>query len=91
MKPPGTKRLKLICDEPVSSFAFKLYLRRYIMARTFAHQDVLDLAAFGSIPVVNGLTDFNHPCQIMADALTIKEVFGDVKAGAYTRPRFSST
>ena len=50
-----------------------------IMARTFAHQDVLDLAEYGSVPVVNGLTDFNHPCQIMADALTIKEVFGEVR------------
>jgi len=33
---------------------------------------VLDLAKYGSVPVVNGLTDFNHPCQIMADALTIR-------------------
>lgn len=57
-------------------------LSRYndiIMARTFAHQDVLDLAKYGSVPVVNGLTDFNHPCQILADALTIKEAFGDIK------------
>ena len=57
-------------------------LSRYndiIMARTFAHQDVLDLAEYGSVPVVNGLTDFNHPCQIMADALTIKEALGSVK------------
>ena len=50
-----------------------------IMARTFAHQDVLDLATYGSVSVVNGLTDFNHPCQIMADALTIKEAFGDLR------------
>ena len=50
-----------------------------IMARTYAHQDVIDLAEYGSVPVVNGLTDFNHPCQIMADALTIKEAFGEVK------------
>ena len=49
------------------------------MARTFAHQEVLDLADYGTVPVVNGLTDFNHPCQIMADALTIKEAFGSVK------------
>ena len=57
-------------------------LSRYndiIMARTFAHQDVLDLAEYGSVPVVNGLTDFNHPCQIMADALTIRETFGTCK------------
>lgn len=46
--------------------------RSLLTARTFAHADVLDLAKYGSVPVVNGLTDFNHPCQIMADALTIK-------------------
>ncbi|BBN16897.1 ornithine carbamoyltransferase [Marchantia polymorpha subsp. ruderalis] len=44
-----------------------------IMARLFAHKDLIDLAKFGSVPVINGLTDYNHPCQIMADALTIIE------------------
>ena len=43
------------------------------MARLFAHEDLLELADFSSSPVVNGLTDYNHPCQIMADALTILE------------------
>ena len=43
------------------------------MARLFAHEDILELAEFSSSPVVNGLTDYNHPCQIMADALTILE------------------
>ncbi|PSS17195.1 Ornithine carbamoyltransferase [Actinidia chinensis var. chinensis] len=47
-----------------------------IMARLFAHQDILDLAKYATIPVVNGLTDYNHPCQIMADALTIIEHIG---------------
>ena len=50
--------------------------RRYndvIMARLFAHEDILELAEYSSSPVVNGLTDYNHPCQIMADALTIME------------------
>ncbi|MED6146840.1 hypothetical protein PIB30_038398 [Stylosanthes scabra] len=47
-----------------------------IMARVFAHQDILDLAKYSSVPVVNGLTDYNHPCQIMADALTIIEHVG---------------
>ncbi|KAF9621860.1 hypothetical protein IFM89_028448 [Coptis chinensis] len=47
-----------------------------IMARLFAHQDILDLAKYASVPVVNGLTDYNHPCQIMADALTIIEHVG---------------
>ena len=41
-----------------------------IMIRTFAQQDVEDLAAYGQIPVINGLTDTHHPCQGMADALT---------------------
>jgi ornithine carbamoyltransferase len=44
-----------------------------IMARTFAHQHVLDLACWASVPVINGLTDYNHPCQAMADGLTILE------------------
>ena len=44
-----------------------------IMARLFAHQDVLDLAKFSTVPVINGLTDFNHPCQIMADIFTVFE------------------
>jgi ornithine carbamoyltransferase len=44
-----------------------------IMARVFAHDHVLELARYASIPVVNGLTDYNHPCQIMADMFTILE------------------
>lgn len=47
-----------------------------IMARLFAHKDLLDLAAYASVPVINGLTDYNHPCQIMADAVTIIEHIG---------------
>jgi ornithine carbamoyltransferase len=47
-----------------------------IMARVFAHDHVLELAEFASIPVINGLSDFNHPCQAMADALTMLEHFG---------------
>jgi len=50
-----------------------------LMARTFDHQHVLDLAQWSSIPVVNGLSDYNHPCQGMADALTIQEKFGKAK------------
>ena len=51
-------------------------LSRYndmIMARLFDHDQILELAQFASVPVINGLTDYNHPCQIMADILTIKE------------------
>jgi ornithine carbamoyltransferase len=47
-----------------------------IMARVFAHAHVLELARYASVPVVNGLSDFNHPCQAMADVLTIREAFG---------------
>lgn len=39
-------------------------------------QDILDLAKYATVPVVNGLTDYNHPCQIMADALTMVEHIG---------------
>lgn len=54
-------------------------LSRYldgIMIRTFDHQDVLDLARFGTIPIINGLTDLMHPCQALADLMTIKEYKG---------------
>lgn len=44
-----------------------------IMIRTFAHQIVIDMAMHASIPVINGLTDYSHPCQAMADYLTIQE------------------
>ena len=44
-----------------------------IMARLFDHKHILELAEFASIPVVNGLTDFNHPCQIIADIFTVTE------------------
>jgi len=51
-----------------------------IMARTFAHQHVLELAQWSSVPVVNGLTDYNHPCQALADGLTILEHKGQLKS-----------
>ena len=50
-----------------------------IMIRTYAHQDVLDLAEFGSVPVINGLTDLLHPCQVMADMMTIYEHKGKLE------------
>jgi ornithine carbamoyltransferase len=49
-----------------------------IMARVFDHRHVLDLAKFATVPVINGLSDFNHPCQAMADVLTILETFGSL-------------
>ncbi|KYK35001.1 MAG: ornithine carbamoyltransferase [Theionarchaea archaeon DG-70] len=53
-----------------------------IMARTYEHSTVTELAKYADIPVINGLTNFNHPCQIVADFLTIKEhrgTFDDMK------------
>lgn len=50
-----------------------------LMARVFEHDHVLELAKWSSIPVINGLSDYNHPCQGMADALTIYEKFGNLK------------
>lgn len=60
--------------EPVEDTA--RVLSRYldgIMIRTYAQQEVEDLAKYGSIPVINGLTDYAHPCQVLADLLTIRE------------------
>lgn len=60
--------------EPVQDTA--RVLSRYldgIMIRTFAQQEVEDLADYGNIPIINGLTDFAHPCQVLADLLTIRE------------------
>ena len=57
-------------------------LSRYldgIMIRTFDHHDVLDLAKHGSIPIINGLTDLMHPCQALADLMTVQEHFGHLK------------
>jgi ornithine carbamoyltransferase len=50
-----------------------------IMARVFDHEHILELAHWADIPVINGLSDYNHPCQAMADALTIQEKFGNLK------------
>lgn len=60
-----------------------LVLSRYvdaIMARTFSHQDVLTLAANASVPVINGLDDLFHPCQALADFLTMAEHFGGLES-----------
>jgi ornithine carbamoyltransferase len=50
-----------------------------VMARVFDHEHVLELAKWADIPVINGLSDYNHPCQAAADALTIQENFGALK------------
>ena len=54
-------------------------LSRYVdgvMIRTFAQEDVIEFAKYADVPVINALTDLSHPCQVMADLLTIKEHFG---------------
>lgn len=63
--------------EPVQDTA--RVLSRYIdgiMIRTFEQAEVEDLAAFGNIPIINGLTDYAHPCQVLADLMTIREFKG---------------
>ena len=65
--------------EPVQDTA--RVLSRYldgIMIRTFAQEEVEDLAAYGSIPIINGLTDFAHPCQVLADLMTIREKYASL-------------
>lgn len=52
-----------------------------LMARVFEHDHVLELAKWADVPVINGLSDYNHPCQGMADALTIQEKFGKKSKG----------
>ena len=49
-----------------------------IMARLFSHEHALEMAEYSSVPVINGLTDYNHPCQIMADMFTILEHRGNL-------------
>ena len=66
--------------EPVQDTA--RVLSRYIdgiMIRTFAQKEVEDLAAYGSIPVINGLTDYCHPCQVLADLMTVRERKGSLE------------
>ena len=63
--------------EPIADTA--RVLSRYvdgIMIRTFAHQDIEELARYADVPVINGLTDMLHPCQVLADLLTVRAEFG---------------
>ena len=63
--------------EPVQDTA--RVLSRYldgIMIRTFEQKEVEDLAKYGSIPIINGLTDYCHPCQVLADLMTVREFKG---------------
>ena len=65
--------------EPIADTA--RVLSRYvdgIMIRTFSHAQVEELAKFATVPVINGLTDLLHPCQVLADVLTVKQNFGTI-------------
>ena len=70
----SSRDLQIGRGEPVQDTA--RVLSRYldgIMIRTFAQQEVEDLARYGSIPIINGLTDYCHPCQVLADLMTVRE------------------
>ena len=77
-----SKETQLSRKEPLSDMA--RVLSRYIDAlvvRTYAHEEVEELARYSSIPVINGLTDLHHPCQVLADLLTVWE-----KKGSFNIP-----
>jgi len=76
----SARDIQLGRGEPIKDTA--RVLSRYvdgIMIRTFAHADVEELAQHATIPVINGLTDYLHPCQILADLLTAREEFGTLE------------
>ncbi|MDD5255295.1 MAG: ornithine carbamoyltransferase [Candidatus Omnitrophica bacterium] len=76
----GPEEINLGVREAIKDVARTL--SRYvdgIVLRTFAHKNVLEMAAFSQIPVINGLSDYSHPCQALADLYTVKERFGRLK------------
>jgi ornithine carbamoyltransferase len=73
----SSRDIQLGRGEPIRDMA--RVLSRYvdgIMIRTFAHATLEELASYATVPVINGLTDLLHPCQIVADVMTIQENFG---------------
>lgn len=76
----SSRELQIGRGEPVEDTA--RVLSRYcdgIMIRTFAQKEVEDLARYASIPIINGLTDFAHPCQVLADLMTVRECKGHLE------------
>jgi ornithine carbamoyltransferase len=76
----SSRDIQLGRGEPIRDTA--RVLSRYvdgIMIRTFAHDDVEELARFAAVPVINGLTDLQHPCQVLADLLTVQENLGNLE------------
>src|SRR3954469_3471192 len=70
--------------EPIADTA--RVLSRYvdgIMIRTFAHAEIEELARYATVPVINGLTDLVHPCQVLADLLTVRQQLGSVEDKRY--------
>ena len=76
----SARDIQLGRGEPIRDTA--RVLSRYLdglMIRTFAHADVEELARYATVPVINGLTDLLHPCQLLADLLTMREAFGTLE------------
>jgi ornithine carbamoyltransferase len=76
----GPDQIRLGVRESIKDVARTL--SRYvdgIVLRTFAHTNVLDMAKYATVPVINGLSDSSHPCQVLADIYTMKEKLGKVK------------
>jgi ornithine carbamoyltransferase len=76
----SSRDIQLGRGEPVRDTARVLSrMLDILMIRTFAHAEVEELAKFATVPVINGLTDLHHPCQILADILTVQEQLGDIE------------